>query len=89
LFFHAFFLRIATAKDVTITIAAITDTSAALLNSGTVGVGEDEVGLDELAVVGLGVVDAPDGSDITARLPMLPAVEPGLLTAYTVLVPES
>ena len=76
----------ATLLKVTTTIAVATEMSAALLNSGTFGV---EVGLavaevpvlDVAVEVGLEPLEELDGSDITARLPMKPSVEPGLLTA--------
>lgn len=66
---------------VTITIAAATEMSPTLLNSGTFGVElveAEDPGLGEAEEVGL---EPLDGSDITARLPMEPDVEPGLLTA--------
>jgi hypothetical protein len=57
-----------------------------LLNSGTFGVEVEpaEVGvpvLDVGAEVGLDVEVTLDASEITARLPMKPSVEPGLLIA--------
>jgi hypothetical protein len=83
----------ATAETVKAIMATATEMSAALLNSGTFGVEvepvEEAPGLDEAAEVGLGMEVSLDGSDITARLPMKPSVEPPLLIAYTVLVPES
>ena len=72
-----------TAETVNAIMAKPTERRAALLNSGTFGVG---VGLAEVEVpvldVGVGVELEPlDGSDTTASLPMLPDVEPGLLSA--------
>jgi hypothetical protein len=64
----------ATADKVTTTIAAVSETSAAQLNSGTVGVGEadavevakgEEVGVAEVDAVGLGEADVLEESDIT------------------------
>ena len=88
MFGRCFFLANATVHRTVVVRAAAIKISAALLNSGTVGV---EAGLavaeapvlGEAAEVGLGVaVGVPlDGSDITARLPMKPSVEPGLLIA--------
>ena len=75
-----------TAETVNAIMDIPTDTRAALLNSGIFGV---DVGLavaevpvlDVGAEVGL-IVEIPlDISAITARLPMLPDVEPGLLIA--------
>ena len=65
---------------VTTTIAAATEMRAALLNSGTFGV-EVVPGLDVDAGVGLDVEVPLDGSNITARLPMNPSVDPSLLIA--------
>ena len=61
------FLETATADTVTATKAAAIKASTGLLNSGTDG---EAVGLETL-----------EGSDITAKLPILPDVEPGLLIA--------
>ena len=58
--FSAFFTANATAQKVTTTIAVATETSAALLNSGTVGVAEADAD-----VVGLGEADVLEESDIT------------------------
>jgi hypothetical protein len=77
-------------QKVTATIAAATEMSATLLNSGTFGVGVEPVDVEVLDVgVAVGLEVPLDGSDITARLPMKPSVEPPSLIAYTVLVPES
>jgi hypothetical protein len=78
-------------KTAAVTAAAI-KMSVALLNSGTFGV-DVEPGEVEVSVIDVGVdvgLEVPlDGSDITARLPMKPSVEPWSLTAYNVFVPES
>jgi len=77
-------LQIATVDNVTTTIAAATVTSAALLNSGTVGVGEvaegDEVGLADVDVLGLGDEDPLEESDkIETALEPLSAMNNSLL----------
>ncbi len=70
-----FFLANATVHKVAAAKAAVMRASAGLLNSGTVGVEvgfaeEDVLVLDVAVGVGLEPLEALDGSDITARLPM-------------------
>jgi len=76
-----FFLDNATADRVTAAMAAAIKGSAALLNSGTLGVEVAVVEAFGLAVEVDDVVEVPDdASDITARLPGIPSGPP-LLTA--------
>lgn len=73
------------AETVNAIMATTIEIKAALPNSGTFGV-EVELVEGEVAVLDVGVevveVEVPlDGSDMTARLPMKPSVEPALLIA--------
>ena len=56
----------ATAHKVTTTIAAATETSAALLNSGTFGV---ELGVEEVELAGVAVVGVPEETGVTVTVP--------------------